>query len=123
MNHEMRSHQVEPGIAFLQLIGEADANTAPRLRQEVQFWLDQGVAYIVVDLSQITYIDSTNLGVLVGALKRAREKGGEVVIVSPSRRVVRLFEITGLGKVFAVYDSEATALRELRGNQDGKPGS
>lgn len=123
MNLEILYRQVEPGIALVELKGEADAFTAPRLRQDMMNWFDQGTTRFAVDLSQLTYIDSTNLGVLIGALKRARERGGDLAIVSPSPRVTRIFEITGLGTIFPVYDTREAALRSFRGNQDGQPGS
>jgi len=123
VNLDIRHCRVEPGVALFELRGEADAFTAPKLRQAMMDWLDQGTVHFAVDLSQLAYIDSTNLGVLIGALKRARERGGDLAIVSPSHRVMRIFEITGLGAIFPIYDTQEAALCSFRGNQDGQPRS
>jgi anti-sigma B factor antagonist len=62
-------------------------------------------AFIVLDLSQLTFIDSTGLGVLVGAQRRARETGGEVRLAGAAPGVQRVLEVTGLDTVFGVFPS------------------
>lgn len=83
--------------------GEIDVYTAPRLRE--QLLRLAGERTLIIDLTEVSFLDSTALGVLVGAMKRQRERGGTMSIVTSGTRVRRLFEITGLTRVFTVYDS------------------
>lgn len=119
MRFDVRSREAGDGIAILSVQGEADAFTAPRLKQEMLSWLDRGVNRIAVNLEEVTYLDSTGLGVLIGGLKRSRERGGDLVLVCPNDRITRIFEITGLSRIFDMLASEEDAIKHLRGGQDG----
>jgi anti-sigma B factor antagonist len=91
------------GEWILVVLGEIDVATSPRLRAELASVLDRGARTIVLDLSAMSFIDSSGLGVLVGALKRLREQQGDDIVVrglqDPVRRV---FEITGLTELFRI---------------------
>ena len=76
--------------------GELDAYTAPQLRKVLDEVLDGSVARVVVDLQSTSFIDSTGLGVLVGAARKARGQQGELILDSPARSVHRVLKITGL---------------------------
>jgi anti-sigma B factor antagonist len=89
--------------------GEIDVATAPQLRECLHGVIAQGEATIVLDLLGVTFLDSTALGVLVGALKRCRELGGELHVVVADPRIVKIFEITGLTSVFTIADSLESA--------------
>jgi|SRR6266705_1971379 len=95
---------------IIEVEGEIDAHTAPQLKSAIAALVDQGNFELVADLEQVTFMDSTGLGVLVGALKRVREKGGDLRIVCTRRAILRVLEITGLDKVIPLYSavSEAT---------------
>jgi anti-sigma B factor antagonist len=97
-------------IGVVDLLGEVDVYTTPRAKETMLALLEQGVVRIVVNLAQTEYLDSTALGALVGVLKRARERGGEVRLAGPSARLLRLLEITGLIQVFPVDEDEAHAI-------------
>lgn len=101
------------GWAILAVGGEVDVATAPRLREKLIELVNDGHHQIVVDLSAVEFLDSTGLGVLVGALKRVRTHDGDLALVCTESRVLKVFEITGLTKVFAMYASvdEAVAVR------------
>ncbi len=101
------------GWAVLAVGGEVDVATAPRLREKLIELVNDGHHQIVVDLSAVEFLDSTGLGVLVGALKRVRTHDGDLALVCTESRVLKVFEITGLTKVFAMYASvdEAVAVR------------
>lgn len=88
--------------AVVAVSGELDVASAPALRQELYRVIDQQPSKVVVDLAEMEFIDSTGLGVLVGALKRVKEQGGtlELRALSPSAR--RVFDITGLSKAFTI---------------------
>jgi len=89
-------------LTGIHISGEIDVVTAPQLRQLVLDLIADGRADIVIDLEDVEFIDSVGLGMLVGALKRAREAGGDLRMVSPRPRVLRVLDITGLTDVFAV---------------------
>ncbi len=83
--------------------GELDAVTAPPLRAILSDLIDgQGNLSVVLDLSAMTFVDSIGLGVFVGAAKRLRAKGGELVLASPSGPASRLFELTGVAELATV---------------------
>jgi anti-sigma B factor antagonist len=100
----------EDGAAVLKVTGEIDVATAPRLREHVVKLVGDGETRIVVDMEGVDFIDSTGLGALVGALKRVRTHGGELVIVCTRPRLLKVFEITGLVRVFEIHDSLRAAL-------------
>ena len=85
--------------------GEIDVATAPQLRECLHRVISQGEGTVVLDLLGVTFLDSTALGVLVGALKRCRELGGDLHLVLADPRIVKIFEITGLTNVFTIVDS------------------
>ena len=93
------------GYAVLSVRGEVDVYTAPRLRERLVELVSQGHRNIVVDLEGVDFLDSTGLGVLVGGLKRLRSHDGDLTLVCTQRRILKVFEITGLTKVFAIHDS------------------
>lgn len=93
------------GWAVLAVSGEVDVATAPRLRERLIELVNSGRHRIVVDLSGVEFLDSTGLGVLVGALKRVRTHDGELALVCAEPRILKVFEITGLTKVFTMFGS------------------
>ncbi len=99
---EQRAGTSPPVIA---VSGEIDVATAPLLRESLHGVIAGGESTIILDLLGVTFLDSTALGVLVGALKRCREAGGELQVVVADPRIVKIFEITGLTSVFTIADS------------------
>src|SRR5207248_9099888 len=72
--------------------------------------VSQGSHQVVVDLEGVDFLDSTGLGVLVGGLKRLRSHDGDMILVCTQPRILKVFEITGLTKVFAIFDTVDAAL-------------
>ena len=97
------------GHTVLAVKGEVDVYTAPRLRERLVELVTEGKRKIVVDLEGVDFLDSTGLGVLVGGLKRLRSNDGEMSLVSTQSRILKVFEITGLTKVFSIHDSVESA--------------
>ena len=93
------------GATVLAVRGEVDVYTAPRLREKLVELVAQGRYTIVVDLEAVDFLDSTGLGVLVGGLKRVRSHDGDLILVCTHQRILKVFEITGLTKVFTIHDS------------------
>ncbi|MDA8287513.1 MAG: STAS domain-containing protein [Actinomycetota bacterium] len=100
----------QAGASVVSAEGEVDVSTAPALRQRL-YELPES-AKVVVDLSEVTFLDSTGLGVLVAALKRVRESdaGGDLRLVVTRPQVSKVLEVTGLSTVFSVFPSLDEAL-------------
>ena len=93
------------GATIVEAGGEVELHNAPRLREELRRVCESSHPCCVVDMSKVSFIDSTGVGVLVGALKRAREHQGTLTIACPQPRVRRVFEITGLLGALPIYES------------------
>jgi anti-sigma B factor antagonist len=98
------------GALVVTACGELDLYGAESLRTEIDRVLDRRGTRLVVDLLGVSFIDSTALGVLVGAAKRVRAEGGRIVLVSDDPRTLRVFEITGLDGVFTLERSLMAAI-------------
>ena len=98
--------------AVIDVDGEVDVYTAPRLREKLAEVASSGQNHLVVNLDAVGFLDSTGLGVLVGALKRVRAEDGFVRLVCHQERLLKIFRITGLAKVFAIHGSQADALAQ-----------
>ncbi|WP_026568252.1 anti-sigma factor antagonist [Bacillus sp. UNC41MFS5] len=101
MNITIDKKQRDEEIMVL-VAGEIDAYTAPKLREELLSLAEAGNKSITVNLQDVSYLDSTGLGVFVGLFKQLKEKGGELKLIQLSDRIKRLFEITGLSNVMNI---------------------
>jgi len=99
----------ENGWAVLEVQGEVDLYTSPQLREAIVRLTEEEENRIVVDLYNVSFMDSSGLGVLVAGLKRARERGGELALVFGEGSVQKVFGITGLDKIFPTYRSVGEA--------------
>jgi anti-sigma B factor antagonist len=115
MEFKLEPRSVESDTVVLDLQGEVDAFTAPKLKQEMISQIERGTTKMAIDLADVTYLDSTGLGVLIGGLKRTRDKGGELVLICPNVRIMRIFDITGLSRIFDMFKTEGEALGRLKG--------
>ena len=86
------------------LRGDVDVYSSAQLREELTSLIDDGPDAVVLDLAGLDFLDSTGLGVLVGAQKRLVQRGGELILRAPRPGARKVFEITGLDKVFVVED-------------------
>jgi anti-sigma B factor antagonist len=93
--------------------GESDLYTAPRLKGELLRAISAGAVHVVVDLSRTAFIDSATLGVLLGALKRLRARGGDISLVLEDPNIRKIFEITTLDQVFPIVRSLPDALERM----------
>jgi anti-sigma B factor antagonist len=90
--------------------GEIDLFTAPEFKQRVMAPISNGVEHVIVDLTDTTFVDSSSLGVLIGAHRRLNSRGGELVVACDTEAIVKTFRITGLDGVFKLVDSVEAAL-------------
>jgi anti-sigma B factor antagonist len=113
MNFDINTEQLGEGAYVISLAGEVDLYTAPEFKQQLLEVIAQGAREVVVDLTETTFIDSTTLGVLVGGVKRLREHEGRLAIVCSDPNITKIFEITGLDRVFSIYPSREATLATL----------
>lgn len=96
--------------------GEIDVAAAPSLRERLTDLVEGGSTRLVVDLEDVDFIDSTGLGVLVGAVRRARGADGDLRLVCTNSRLLKVFDVTGLDEVFTI----GTSVDELTSARDGE---
>lgn len=114
MNFSVNAERIDDGISVITLTGEVDLYTAPEFKQQLLAQIEQGVLQVIVDFSDTTFIDSTTLGVLVGGVKRLRPLGGQLSLVCDDRNIIKIFEITGLHRVFKIHADRDEALEAMR---------
>jgi anti-sigma B factor antagonist len=113
MNFDIKTERAGDDTFVIALKGEVDLYTAPEFKQQLLEVIGQGAKHVVVDFSDTTFIDSTTLGVLVGGVKRLRPAGGQLSLVCSDRNITKIFEITGLNKVFPIHGTRDEALGSL----------
>ena len=90
--------------------GEVDVYTAPMLRDKISDLVSAGDINLIVDMEKVEFLDSTGLGVLVGGLKKVRADGGSIQLICNQERLLKIFRITGLAKVFTIHATQDEAL-------------
>lgn len=90
---------------MIDVAGEVDVFTAPKLRERIVDLVSQGSYRLIVNLERVEFMDSTGIGVLVGGLKRIREHDGVFALAGPTDPVKRVLSITSLNKVFPIHES------------------
>src|SRR3954454_5220924 len=99
--------------------GEIDVYTAPSLRERLNELVASGHYDLIVDMEGVEFLDSTGLGVLVGGLKRVRSHDGTLRLVCAQEKILKVFRITGLTKVFPIHPTLQEALEDTSGVPDG----
>ena len=119
MNFDIKTEQLGGDAYVISLAGEVDLYTAPEFKQQILEVIAQGASNVIVDFSNTTFIDSTTLGVLVGGVKRLRTNDGQLTLVCSDRNITKIFEITGLDRVFTIYSTRVDAVEQL--DTSGRP--
>jgi anti-sigma B factor antagonist len=107
-------HHSKDGIEIVDVEGEIDVYTAPRLRELLIELVNSRFYQLVVNMEKVEFLDSTGLGVLVGGLKRVRAHDGSLDLVCTQERILKIFRITGLTKVFGIHDTVDDAIAARR---------
>ena len=113
MNFHIDDESIDAETHVIELGGEVDLYTAPEFKERLVQVIEDGKKQLVVDLSKATFIDSTTLGVLVGGVKRLRPSGGSLALVCTDQNISKIFEITGLDRVFPIHASREEALQSV----------
>lgn len=103
------------GHSVVEVRGEVDVYTSSVLRERLVELIDGGAARVVVDLDGVDFLDSSGLGVLVGALRRLRTADGELSLVCTSEKLLKIFRITALDRVFTLHGSVQAAVAASAG--------
>jgi anti-sigma B factor antagonist len=111
---QVDDYTTDDGLTVVTVTGEIDVHTAPALREKLIGLVGQGKCSLIVDLQGVQFLDSTGLGVLIGALRRVRARDGSLDLVCTQERMLKVFRVTGLTKIFAIYNSVEEALRHHR---------
>jgi anti-sigma B factor antagonist len=114
VNFDIKTEQLGDDAFVISLAGEVDLYTAPEFKQQLLEVIGQGGKQVIVDFSDTTFIDSTTLGVLVGGVKRLRTNDGQLSLVCSDRNITKIFEITGLDRVFTIYPTRDEAVSKLK---------
>ena len=122
MNFSLSSEKLDAGADYVVVLGgEVDLYTAPEFKQQLLEVIGQGGREVIVDFSDTTFIDSTTLGVLVGGVKRLRTNDGQLSLVCNDRNITKIFEITGLDRVFTIYPTRDEAVSKLSASANQPP--
>lgn len=113
MNFSIEDQSVDETTHVIALAGEVDLYTAPEFKERMVDLIERGKRNLVIDLSGATFIDSTTLGVLVGGVKRLRPAGGGMALICTDPSITKIFEITGLDRVFPIHGSRDEALAAM----------
>ncbi len=110
-------HYNKDGIEVIDVGGEIDICTAPRLRELLIDLVSTNNYQLIVNLDQVEFLDSTGLGVLVGCLNRVRAHDGSLDLVCTRERILKIFRITGLTKVFGIHETVDQAIAATKGRR------
>jgi anti-sigma B factor antagonist len=109
----LTSEPIDDQRALVVVDGEIDIFTASQLKCELDAALESGRTRVVVDLTNVTFLDSAPLAVLVGAEKRLRARRGRLTIVNISPNIAKRFQITGLDRIFTIRSTREAAVEAL----------
>jgi anti-sigma B factor antagonist len=113
LEFSVKTAQLGDDAYIVSVKGEADLQTAPQIELELQDILRRGGRTVALDLVEVGFIDSTVLGLLLRFYPRFRSRGGDLVLVSDDRRVLRTLEITGLDRIFRIEQRLSTGVQSL----------
>ena len=98
---------------LIALAGDFDLHSGPEFERRVLEALGRSATDLLIDLSEVSFIDSTTIGILMRTRKRLAPIGGRVLVVTSDRNILRLFEITALDRMFEIYSRRTDALEEI----------
>jgi anti-sigma B factor antagonist len=116
---QLRTETIAVGerACLIGLSGELDLHTGPEFERRVLEALGRGASEIVIDLSEVSFIDSTTIGILMRTRKRLAPLSGRLLLVCNDPNMVRLFEITALDRLFEIHPTREAALEDVDGDR------
>ena len=113
LNFHIQDEPLHGDLMLIKLQGEVDLYAAPDLKDHVNNAIEGGKTLLILDLSDATFIDSTTLGILVSGMKRLRPRGGRLAVLCPDPTMAKIFDITGLNRMFSVHETREDAIAAL----------
>ena len=113
MDIKVNTRSIKDQAQAVEVQGEIDVYTSPRVKETINELIEKGHYHLVINLEGVRYIDSTGLGVLIGALKKVREHNGRILLVCTNPQIKKIFNITGLVKIFEIFKDEQEAVQVL----------
>lgn len=110
MHLSVTSNILSDNRAVVTATGELDVSSSTILKSELTDHISQGRVHVIIDMSNVTFVDSSGLSVLVTGLKRTVESGGSLRLVITAESVMRIFQITALDQAFDIFADLETAL-------------
>ena len=110
MDFKLSDHEVDSETRLIELGGELDLYTAPELEERLDAVLEEGIKRVLIDLREVTFIDSTGLRVIVTALRRLQDVGGGLAVVCVDENIRQVFELTALDKLIPIRGTREEAL-------------
>lgn len=98
------------GLPVLDVVGEIDIYTTPQFKEAVSVAIEEGKPGIIINMSQVTYMDSSGFGTLLSATKRLRPISGALFLSNCNEAITRMLQITRLNTIFGIYDTEDDAV-------------
>ncbi len=114
MEIHMETRKLGNTVCAVEIQGEIDVYTSPKVKETINELIEKGNFFLVINLEGVRYIDSTGLGVLIGALKKVKENDGAISLISTNPQIKKIFTITGLVKIFGIYRNEEEALADMK---------
>jgi len=113
MDIKVSTREAAGKAQIVEVLGEIDVYTSPKVKETITELIEKGHYHLIVNLEGVRYIDSTGLGVLIGALKKVREQNGSISLICTNPQIKKIFNITGLVKIFGIFKSEEDAIKGL----------
>lgn len=118
LDFQVEDYALDGRTHCIEVAGQIDLYTAPTFKAKILGLIDQGTTRVVVDLSAVSFLDSTALAVFVAALRRVRARGGSLSLIVRDYDIERLLEITGLDGLIPIHSSRDNALEALAAAPD-----
>lgn len=96
-------------VVLAPITGRFDAHQVPKIQKEIDAALATGANTVIMDLTDVNFVDSSALAVMVRAMKHCRERGGELILCGLRQPVRIIFELTRMDKAFRIFDTLAEA--------------
>lgn len=108
---ELQTEKIEQTL-LVKISGELDLSTSPLFREQVEetFESEPALRYLILDMSETSFIDSSGLGAILGRFKKLSQKGGKLSFIHVPAHLVKLFELSGLMRIMEIHSSLQAAL-------------
>lgn len=111
-NFELNSEE-KNGVVILKVKGELDALVAPKVKEKLLSYSEEGKNKFIIDFKELVHINSLAMGILRGRLREVRENGGDIKLVNLNPHITTIFEMVGLDEIFEIYSNEESALNKF----------